>query len=616
MFPKVLAVSVLGAAALVAVFELWPRRSSDSDDDPQRSYVRLATAPQEEAPERVQAPVQSAVEVKQKDAESSNDGATGRKKGAPRGLLSSMGDTVEGSNVFGPGGHGSGLNNALGGLRGGARMGEAHGVGGLGLRGTGPGGMGSYGRGAGAPQLGLPAATPGDRFRDWGLNGFEDPNADPESTFAIDVDTASYTLVRRMLTERVRPPPESVRAEELINYFDYRYREPGRGSLAVHLEVAPSPFSKGHHLLRVGVQARRISPAERRPTHLTFLVDVSGSMSTPDRLALAQQALHVLVDNLRQGDSVALVTYAGNVRRVLSHTGMEHRARIHSAIAELSAGGSTAMGSGIELAYEEARTMLRPGHISRVIVLSDGDANVGFTSHGEMLRSIEREVQRGVTLTTVGFGMGNYRDELMEQLADKGNGNSYYVDNLAEARRIFQDRLAGTLEVVAKDVKLQVVFDPRQVRRYRLVGYENRDVADRDFRNDQVDGGEIGAGHSVTALYDLELTSDAGEGLARVHVRAKPPEGERAEEAVFALEESALRARFEDASPEFRFATSVMGFAERLRGSPWATGWPLERAYAIARAAMPAHGVDAAERAEFAQLIRRLDDLERGRTVD
>jgi Ca-activated chloride channel family protein len=446
-----------------------------------------------------------------------------------------------------------------------------------------------------------------EQYKDNGVNAFVTTAEDRLSTFSIDVDTASYTLARRKLLEGTLPPRESVRVEEFLNYFRYAYPEPPQGSpLAVHLDAAPSPFTPGRHLLRVGVQGKRLSVSERKPAHLTFLVDVSGSMQSPDKLPLAKRSLRMLVDNLRDGDTVALVTYAGGVRLVLPPTGLEHKAVIHAAIEELTAGGSTAMASGIQLAYEQAMKTLKGDAVSRVLILSDGDANVGPSSHEEILELIRGYVKEGVTVTTVGFGMGNYKDTLMEQFADQGNGNHYYVDSLMAARRIFQEQLGGTLEVIAQDVKLQVDFDPAQVARYRLVGYENRDIADRDFRNDKVDAGEIGSGHTVTALYELELKPGAGEGLATVRLRAKRPRGETASESTYRFPATALASSFAEAPSDLRFATAVMGAAELLRRSPHAEHWSFEQVLKIARGATPPGN---AEREEFVSLLERARSL-------
>lgn len=468
--------------------------------------------------------------------------------------------------------------------------------------------LGRFARNAGpAPAREAPSDGTVGRVEDYGVNGFEDPAEDPFSTFAVDVDSASYTLARRAILAGRLPPPAAVRVEEFLNYFRFDYPAPEDGPFAVHLDAAPSPFAEGRTLLRVGLEAREVSEGERKPAHLVFLVDVSGSMQSEDRLPLAKRALRLLVDRLGPDDTVALVTYASSTRVVLEPTGMDRKAEIHDAIESLTAGGSTAMSSGLELAYRLAARGLGPGVVSRVLVLSDGDANVGPTGHESMLEMIHGAVEEGVTLTTVGFGLGNYNDRDMERLADEGNGQSLYVDSLLEARRAFVEQLGGTLEVVAKDVKLQVEFDPRQVRRYRLLGYENRAIADRDFRNDRVDAGELGSGHNVTALYEVELREDRPAGaLATVRVRAKAPRGETAREWVFPFESRHLAARFEDASDDLRFAAAVAGAAERLRGSAFATGWDLGQ---IEDLACGSAGQDPSRR-EFCSLLGRARDLE------
>jgi len=422
------------------------------------------------------------------------------------------------------------------------------------------------------------------------------------STFAVDVDTGSYTIVRKKILAGDEVPPDAVRVEELLNYFHYSDAPPdGDAPLAIHTELAPSPWRRGAHLLRVALKGRVVPAAERKKAHLVFLVDVSGSMSDPDKLPLVKQSLRVLVDSLRPDDTVSLVTYAGATRVVLEPTGLDHRSQILEAIAELDAGGSTAMASGIDLAYQQAARTLSPDSISRVILLTDGDANVGPSSFEEILSIIAGRAREGVTLSAIGVGMGNYKDSLLEQLADKGDGNYHYVDGLAEARRLFQEQLGGTVEVIARDAKVQVDFDPALVARYRLVGYENRAVADRDFRDDEIDGGEIGSGHAVTALYELVLKGEAPSGaVATVRVRAKPARGGEAGEWTQAV--GRARGSFESASADFRFAAAVMAAGEILRRSPDAAGWDLDQVRAVSRAAAG----DSPERAEFVSLLARI----------
>ncbi|MBS1150003.1 MAG: Von Willebrand factor type domain protein [Myxococcaceae bacterium] len=539
------------------------------------------------------------------------EGQLGKKDAAHQGMLKILGSTGTGGSLDSLG---SGDAVGIGGL---GTRGSGSGAGGLGMRGLaakggggGLGALGGVGYGSGHGLLGVQGRGGGrmmadpvasaESYGEYGINAWVQTQTDRLSTFAVDVDTASYTVGRRKLLEGELPPPESVRVEEWLNYFRYQYRAPEGGPLSVTLNAAPSPFSPGKHLLRVGVQGKRVAIHERKIAHLTFLVDVSGSMASPDKLPLAKRALRMLVDALHDGDTVALVTYAGNVRVVLPPTGMEKKAQIHEAIAALGAGGSTAMASGIELAYAEAAKTLDSHSVSRVIILSDGDANVGRTSHDQILQLIAGKMKEGVTVTTVGFGMGNYKDQLMEQFANKGNGNHYYCDSLFEAKRIFVEQLGGTLEVIAQDVKLQVDFDPAQVKAYRLVGYENRDIADRDFRNDKVDAGEIGAGHSVTALYELELAPGAGDGLVTVRLRAKKPRGVDASEQAFKFQASALASRFDEAPADFRFATAVMGAAEIFRHSPHAKNWSYALVQELARSATPAGN---AEREEFLGLL-------------
>jgi len=520
------------------------------------------------------------------------EGQMGKSNGLATALGSSSGVGVAGAGgiaTLGPNGHGT------------MGIGSAVGMGGLGLRGAGAVGGVTMNRAFGAGVASTDRTADGESYGDSGVNDWTDTAKDHLSTFAADVDTASYTIVRRKIVEGTMPAAESVRVEEFLNYFKYRYPQPEGGALGVTMDAAPSPFSAGKHLLRVGIQGRRLSVSERKPAHLTFLVDVSGSMQSPDKLPLAQRALRLLVDNLRDGDTVALVTYAGGVRVVLPHSGMEKKALIHEAIAGLTAGGSTAMASGIELAYQQATKVLDSQSLSRVIILSDGDANVGRTTPAGIRELIAGHTKEGITVTTVGFGMSNYKDDVMEQFANKGNGNHSYVDSLFEAKRVFQTELGGTLEVIAQDVKLQVDFDAAQVKRYRLIGYENRDIADVDFRDDRVDAGEIGSGHTVTALYEIELEPGAGEKFCTVRVRAKKPRGTEAAEQAFPFQADALATRFDGAANDLRFATAVMGAAELLRQSPHARSWNFDAILEIARSAAG----DAADRREFVSLLEK-----------
>jgi Ca-activated chloride channel family protein len=450
----------------------------------------------------------------------------------------------------------------------------------------------------------LPAAqVTGEDLSTAGTSPFVATASKRLSTFSVDVDTASYSIARRFLLDSRLPPPESVRPEEFLNAFSYAYPSPDDGPFAVYFDGAPSPYGQGKHLLRIGVQARRVEGRERKPAHLTFLVDVSGSMDSLDKLSLAQQALEMLVGHLQHGDTVALVTFSDHPREVLPATGVEQANRIRSAIRGLRIEGSTGLYQGLKTAYAVAAKSLAPKAISRVILLSDGDANVGPTDHSQMLEAIRGHVLEGVTLTTVGFGMGNYQDRVMEQLADKGNGNYVYVNDLDDAHRAFVQQLGGTLEVVAKDVKIQVAFNPESIVRYRLIGYENRRLAAQDFANDRVDAGEIGAGHSVTALYEVELAPGRGEqSLATVAVRAKAPNGERSTESDFVFRPGMLWQRFEGAPTDLRWAAGVAGAAELMRQNPLVSHYIYRTASRVACGATS----QVPDREEFCGLLRGL----------
>jgi Ca-activated chloride channel family protein len=432
-------------------------------------------------------------------------------------------------------------------------------------------------------------------------NAWVDTAKDQLSTFAIDVDTASYTMARRKLNDGTLPTPDAVRVEEFVNYFSYNYTAPTKGAFAVSMEAAPSPFTTGRVLLRVGVQGQKLEDGERKPAHLTFLVDTSGSMQSEDKLGLVKKALKMMVEHLQPGDTVALTTYAGDTRLILAPTSMDKKGDIIDAIEALTSGGGTAMSDGLKLAYEQAMKGFKTNSINRVIVLSDGDANLGPSSHEEMLKIIEGYVAEGVTLTTVGVGVGNYKDINMEQLADKGNGNYVYIDGPSAIKRFFVEQLGSSLQVIAKDVKIQVEFSKDAVARYRLIGYENRDIADADFRDDKVDAGEIGAGHSVTAIYELELSDAKTEELATVNVRAKEPEGSVAKEQSFAFAKKEVKKSFEESSSDFQFATAVVGFAEKLRKNADASAWSTTQIEDIAKKNLN----KMSEREEFVQLLEQ-----------
>jgi Ca-activated chloride channel family protein len=457
-----------------------------------------------------------------------------------------------------------------------------------------------------------PGSTPGDTHVSHGVNPWTETSRDALSTFAADVDTASYTYARRVLQGGALPPAASVRVEEFVNYFKYSFPRPSASSpFSVVMDAAPSPFAPGNHILRVGVAAP--AKAERKTANLVFLVDVSGSMDSADKIGLAKKSLEILLSNLRESDTVSLVTYAGSTQVVLPATSVEKKDKIRAAINSLRVGGSTSMGSGLDLAFEQAVKSMRPGTISRVIVLSDGDTNVGPTSHQKILEIIDSRVKAGVTLSTIGFGMGNYRADLMEQLGDRGNGNNYYIDSLESAQKLFSAELVSVLEVAAKDAKLQVEFDPSVVSRYRLLGYENRDIKDGDFRKDSVDAGEIGVGHQVTAMYEVQLTDAAKtqpSPLGLVRIRHKQPDGHEAAENTYQMG-GVPAASFEAATGDLKFAFAVASFADMLRGAEDAQGWSLDHAIAVARA--NANGVK--DRLELVELMTKARALRPSKTT-
>ncbi|MBW2261214.1 MAG: VWA domain-containing protein [Deltaproteobacteria bacterium] len=410
----------------------------------------------------------------------------------------------------------------------------------------------------------------------------------PLSTFSIDVDTASYSNVRRFLSQESMPPKDSVRIEEMVNYFSYDYAPPkGPDPFSVHVEVAQSPWSPGHRLARIGLKGREVEASARPPSNLVFLLDVSGSMTPPSKLGLLKKALKMLVGQLDERDRIAIAVYAGASGLVLPSTSCDDREAILDALSRLEAGGSTNGGEGIELAYETATKNFITGGVNRVILATDGDFNVGTTSQGDLQRLIEKKAETGVFLTVLGFGMGNLKDATLEKLADKGNGNYAYIDSLAEARKVLVEEMGGTLVTIAKDVKIQVEFNPERVHAFRLIGYENRLLAAEDFNDDTKDAGEIGAGHTVTALYeivpagqDVDLpgvdplkyqkpmgkTGAAASGeLFTLKLRYKMPDGDTSkliERPVTDIGES-----WAEASNDFRFAAAVAGFGMLLRDS-------------------------------------------------
>jgi Ca-activated chloride channel family protein len=419
-----------------------------------------------------------------------------------------------------------------------------------------------------------PAATPYDdvTYVDPGVNPYVDPDEDEVSTFGLDVDTASYTIAQRYVDDGYRPDAASVRVEEWVNAFDQGYRGPADDAFAILADGGPTPFTEEDEvLLRIGLQARDVRDRARDDAALTFVIDTSGSMEREGRLELVKEALRVLVDELGRGDTVAIVTFGDDAGVVLGPTRATDEHEILDAIDGLRPGGSTNLEAGLRLGYELARESLTENGIDRVVLASDGVANVGLTDPDSILRAIRDDAAAGIELVSIGVGMGNYNDVLLEQLADQGDGFYAYVNALDEAQRLFTEDLTGTLQTIALDARAQVAFDPEVVAAYRLVGYENRDIDDDDFTDPDVDAGAIGAGHSVTALYALRLRGDAGpqSRLATVSLRWTDPDSGTTDESTRDVLASDLVRSFEATDPYFRFDAIVAATAEVLRDSPW-----------------------------------------------
>ncbi|PSL35989.1 vWA domain-containing protein [Chitinophaga ginsengisoli] len=445
----------------------------------------------------------------------------------------------------------------------------------------------------------------------------------PLSTFSIDVDRASYSNIRRFLNNGDMPPADAVRVEEMINYFDYKYGNPtGDAPVAIHTDMAVCPWNTAHQLVRIALKGKDVAKENLPPSNLVFLIDVSGSMSGPQRLPLVKQAFKALTAQLRPVDKVAIVVYAGAAGLVLPSTSGENKTAILDALDKLEAGGSTAGGEGIQLAYKTAAENLLQNGNNRVIIATDGDFNVGPSSDGELQRIIEKEREKGIFLSVLGFGMGNYKDNKLELLADKGNGNYAYIDNFEEARRTFVTEFGGTLFTIAKDVKLQIEFNPKYVQSYRLVGYENRMLQNEDFNNDKKDAGDMGAGHTVTALYEIVPVGKSTEQPLAVdplkYQLAKQPNGNSSEVLTVKLRYKEPKASTSQlitqvlhwkqqditAAPEdFRMATAVADFGLLLRNSEHKGNASWEQ---VLKLAGNARGTDEeGYRAEFIQLVKK-----------
>jgi len=436
------------------------------------------------------------------------------------------------------------------------------------------------------PDVNVPRPS-GNRYDHIKHNAFLDTATKPLSTFSIDVDTAAYSTVRSYLARNQRPPKGSVRIEEMINYFSYNYPSPKtKHPFSATTEVSVAPWNRNHRLLRIGLRGKQLNGGKDTPSNLVFLIDVSGSMSSANKLPLLKRSMKMLTSRLKPTDRVAIVVYAGAAGVVLPSTAVRNKELLSGALTRLSAGGSTAGGAGIELAYRIAQKNFVQGGVNRVILATDGDFNVGPSSDAALVSLIKQKAKSNVFLTVLGFGRGNYNDQMLEKLTGHGNGNYAYIDTIGEARKVFVEQLSSTLVTIAKDVKLQIEFNPKHVAKYRLIGYENRMLATKDFKDDKKDAGEIGANHRVTALYELVpaglnkratkadrlryqkrmATTGHGDELLTIKLRYKKPEGDTSTLVAFAVKNKAVE--LSQTSADFKLAAAVAEFGMLLRDSP------------------------------------------------
>jgi Ca-activated chloride channel family protein len=482
----------------------------------------------------------------------------------------------------------------------------------------------------------VPTIINNENYQYYSESGIKLVLQEPVSTFSIDVDTGSYTNIRRMINQGILPPVDAVRIEEFINYFDYDYPQKNENGsdvpFSIDTAIATSPWAEQRHIMRIGLKGFSPDIQQIAGRNLVFLLDVSGSMSQPNKLPLLTRSLELLVAQLNEKDRVSIVVYAGASGVVLEPTKGDQKAKIKQALTSLSAGGSTNGQAGIELAYNMAEQAFIKDGVNRVILATDGDFNVGVTSHERLIELIKLKRQKGIALTTLGFGQGNYNDHLMEQLADAGNGNYAYIDNINEARKVLVDEMNATLLTIAKDVKIQVEFNPDLVAEYRLLGYENRALKREDFNNDKVDAGEIGAGHAVTALYELTLkdsnnpyldplryqktkvtndiktqVSQFSDEIALVKLRYKPVASNKSQLITQAVMVNQI-SDFDEQSEDFRFASTVVGYAHLLKHSKY---WQDLSYQQIIDIALKAKGKDEfGYRAEFINLVRTSASLQ------
>ncbi len=474
---------------------------------------------------------------------------------------------------------------------------------------------------------------PGDQFEPITDNAFQRVSEHPLSTFSVDVDTASYSKVRDFLVRANQlPRPDAVRIEELVNYFDYDYAPPAADSehpFVARAEIVSCPWNNSHRLARIAIKGKTLTTSERPPCNLVFLLDTSGSMDAPNKLPLVQEGFKMLLSQLNASDRVAIVVYAGSAGLVLESTPAGKDKKIRRALTQLTAGGSTDGGSGLSLAYQTAREQFIKDGVNRVILCTDGDFNVGTTGTDALVRMVEQEAKSGVFLTVLGFGMGNHNDAMLEQISGKGNGNYAFIDTKNEAHKVLVEQTNSTLVTIAKDVKLQIEFNPTLVAAYRLIGYENRVLAKEDFNDDKKDAGEIGAGHAVTALYEIvpageevdsiapavdelkyqkklttTVAADSDETLT-VKLRYKAPDADTSKLVEFPVTDSDKS--FTDADQDVRFATAVVGFGMKLRRSEYAGTWTLAD---VEKVAQDAKGEDNfGLRAEFIELVKKAASL-------
>lgn len=465
-------------------------------------------------------------------------------------------------------------------------------------------------------------------------NSFHECLTNPLSTFSIDVDTASYSNMRRLINQGAVPGKDAIRVEELINYFNYDDQAPSNGAFAVNMEVAPALWNKKHKVVRIGIKGQEIKIDQRPASNLVFLIDVSGSMDSADKLPLVKSSLGMLVDKLNKNDKISIVVYAGAAGTVLEPTTGDKKLQILRALDHLKAGGSTNGSGGIELAYKLAKENFIKGGVNRVILATDGDFNVGTTDRESLIKLVEKNAKENVYLSMLGFGMGNYKDGLMESLSNIGNGNYAYIDTMSEARKVMVEQMSGTLVTIAKDVKLQVEFNPKFVQSYRLVGYENRVLKNEDFNNDAKDAGDIGAGHTVTALYEIvpvgekpngkvdalkyqkveaseksaqTVANDSNE-LLTLKIRYKKPDGNVSAKQEFPLMNAQTKS-FENSSEAYRFSSAVALFGMILRDSEYVQDGTFKD---VLQTAKKAQGEDKNQyRQEFIDLVGKVEGMKK-----